>query len=133
MSMIKSILHINFLHSVNTIADRINSGHGILVTLIGLIAVFIGLIILWGVTSNFQKLVRKIEGKSQSKRTANEAIELTEQESEMDNSAEIALAIGVAISYELEEDEVSVITLRHIEQEMSPWVVASRPVSMRRP
>ena len=50
----------------------------------------------------------------------------------MDNSAEIALAIGVAISYELEEDEVSVITLRHIEQEMSPWVVASRPVSMRR-
>lgn len=133
MSMIKSILHINFLHSVNTIADRINSGHGILVTLIGLIAVFIGLIILWGVTSNFQKLVRKIEGKSQSKRTANENIELMEQESEMDNSAEIALAIGVAISYELEEDEVSVITLRHIEQEMSPWVVASRPVSMRRP
>ena len=119
MSILKSILHINFLNSANTIADRINSGHGILVTLIGVIAVFIGLIILWGVTSNFQKIVRKIEGK-------------TEQESEMDNSAEIALAIGVAISYELEEDEVSVITLRHIEQEMSPWVVASRPVSMRR-
>lgn len=133
MSIIKSILHINFLQSVNTVADRINSGHGILVTLIGVTAVFIGLIILWGVTSNFQKLVRKIEGKTQSKRTTNEDIELMEQESEMKNSAEIALAIGVAISYELEEDEVSVITLRHIEQEMSPWVVASRPVSMRRP
>ena len=133
MSLIKSILHINFLNSANTIADRINSGHGILVTLIGVIAVFIGLIILWGVTSNFQKIVRKIEGKTQSKRTANDNIEIREQESEMDNSAEIALAIGVAISYELEESEVSVITLRHIEQEMSPWVVASRPVSMRRP
>ncbi len=133
MSILKSILHINFLNSANTIADRINSGHGILVTLIGVIAVFIGLIILWGVTSNFQKIVRKIEGKTQSKRTANDNIEIMEQESEMDNSAEIALAIGVAISYELEEDEVSVITLRHIEQEMSPWVVASRPVSMRRP
>ena len=132
MSLIKSILHINFLNSANTIADRISSGHGILVTLIGVIAVFIGLIILWGVTSNFQKIVRKIEGKTQSKRTANDNIEITEQESEMDHSAEIALAIGVAISYELEEDEVSVITLRHIEQEMSPWVVASRPVSMRR-
>ena len=132
MSILKSILHINFLNSANTIADRISSGHGILVTLIGVIAVFIGLIILWGVTSNFQKIVRKIEGKTQSKRTANDNIEITEQESEMDNSAEIALAIGVAISYELEEDEVSVITLRHIEQEMSPWVVASRPVSMRR-
>jgi len=133
VSILKSILHINFLNSANTIADRINSGHGILVTLIGVIAVFIGLIILWGVTSNFQKIVRKIEGKTQSKRTANDNIEIMEQESEMDNSAEIALAIGVAISYELEEDEVSVITLRHIEQEMSPWVVASRPVSMRRP
>jgi Na+-transporting methylmalonyl-CoA/oxaloacetate decarboxylase gamma subunit len=132
VSILKSILHINFLNSANTIADRISSGHGILVTLIGVIAVFIGLIILWGVTSNFQKIVRKIEGKTQSKRTANDNIEITEQESEMDNSAEIALAIGVAISYELEEDEVSVITLRHIEQEMSPWVVASRPVSMRR-
>jgi Na+-transporting methylmalonyl-CoA/oxaloacetate decarboxylase gamma subunit len=132
VSILKSILHINFLNSANTIADRINSGHGILVTLIGVIAVFIGLIILWGVTSNFQKIVRKIEGKTQSKRTANDNIEIMEQESEMDNSAEIALAIGVAISYELEEDEVSVITLRHIEQEMSPWVVASRPVSMRR-
>ena len=132
MSILKSILHINFLNSANTIADRISSGHGILVTLIGVIAVFIGLIILWGVTSNFQKIVRKIEGKTQSKRTANDNIEITEQESEMDHSAEIALAIGVAISYELEEDEVSVITLRHIEQEMSPWVVASRPVSMRR-
>jgi Na+-transporting methylmalonyl-CoA/oxaloacetate decarboxylase gamma subunit len=132
VSILKSILHINFLNSANTIADRISSGHGILVTLIGVIAVFIGLIILWGVTSNFQKIVRKIEGKTQSKRTANDNIEIREQESEMDNSAEIALAIGVAISYELEEDEVSVITLRHIEQEMSPWVVASRPVSMRR-
>jgi len=132
VSLIKSILQINFLNSANTIADRINSGHGILVTLIGVIAVFIGLIILWGVTSNFQKIVRKIEGKTQSKGIANDNIEIREQESEMDNSAEIALAIGVAISYELEEDEVSVITLRHIEQEMSPWVVASRPVSMRR-
>ena len=132
MSILKSILHINFLNSANTIADRISSGHGILVTLIGVIAVFIGLIILWGVTSNFQKIVRKIEGKTQSKGIANDNIEIREQESEMDNSAEIALAIGVAISYELEEDEVSVITLRHIEQEMSPWVVASRPVSMRR-
>ena len=132
MSILKSILHINFLNSANTIADRINSGHGILVTLIGVIAVFIGLIILWGVTSNFQKIVRKIEGKTQSKGIANDNIEIREQESEMDNSAEIALAIGVAISYELEESEVSVITLRHIEQEMSPWVVASRPVSMRR-
>ncbi|MEJ2537692.1 MAG: OadG family protein [Calditrichia bacterium] len=133
MSILKSILHINFLNSANTIADRISSGHGILVTLIGVIAVFIGLIILWGVTSNFQKIVRKIEGKTQSKGIANDNIEIREQESEMDNSAEIALAIGVAISYELEESEVSVITLRHIEQEMSPWVVASRPVSMRRP
>jgi Na+-transporting methylmalonyl-CoA/oxaloacetate decarboxylase gamma subunit len=132
VSILKSILHINFLNSANTIADRISSGHGILVTLIGVIAVFIGLIILWGVTSNFQKIVRKIERKTQSKGTANDNIEIREQESEMDNSAEIALAIGVAISYELEEDEVSVITLRHIEQEMSPWVVASRPVSMRR-
>ena len=133
MSILKSILHINFLNSANTIADRINSGHGILVTLIGVIAVFIGLIILWGVTSNFQKIVRKIEGKTQSKGIADDNIEIREQESEIDNSAEIALAIGVAISYELEESEVSVITLRHIEQEMSPWVVASRPVSMRRP
>lgn len=133
MSILKSILYINFLKNFDSIVDRINSGHGILVTFIGLIAVFIGLVILWGVTSNFQKLVQKIEGKTGSNKATSENLKTMDQESEMDNSSEIALAIGVAISYELEEDEVSVITLRHIEQEMSPWVVASRPVSMRRP
>ncbi|MEJ2634451.1 MAG: hypothetical protein P8184_04055, partial [Calditrichia bacterium] len=46
---------------------------------------------------------------------------------------EIAAAIGVALAYELEEEEISVITLRNIEQEMSPWVVASRPATMRQP
>ncbi len=116
----------NIFETVNT---RIESGHGYLVTIIGLVAVFSGLLVLWAVTAGLPKFIAKIEKNPASKRSEERAAE--GGKTEADTREAVAAAIGVALCCELEEEEISVITLRHIEQEMSPWVVASRPTTMR--
>ena len=110
------------------ITSRINAGHGILITVIGLLTVFGGLVFLWAVTSLFPRLTARLEGKKYQSPKA----EKTEPEAaEKDPYGDIAIAIGVALCCELEEEDISIITLRNIEQEVSPWVVASRQTTMR--
>lgn len=115
-----------------TIVTRIQNGHGMLVTVIGLVAVFSGLVILWMVTANLPRFISWMEGgkKRASGETKPHPPGVEKEEQTMD---EVAAVIAVALCCELEEEEISVITLRHIEQEMSPWVVASRPTTMRHP
>ncbi len=119
---------IKWITSIN-ILDRISEGNGFLITMVGLSAVFIGLIILWFVTASFPRLVGFLEKKS---RPAQSRTASGDQDMPGANDSDnIAVAIGVALCCELEEEEVSILTLRHIEQEMSPWVVASKPTTMR--
>ena len=113
---------------LDVLSQRLESGHGILVTVIGLIAVFTGLVVLWGVTAAFPKMLALLE-KKPAKRE--ETVSAGETESVSDNKKDIAIAIGVALCLELEDEDISVITLRNIEQDISPWVVASRPTIMR--
>jgi hypothetical protein len=114
------------------ILERLNNGHGLLVTVIGLFAVFVGLVILWLVTANLQRILKLFE-----RLTGRSTVTTSDLTAEMERTdipiEEIMAAIGVALYMELEEEELSVLTLRHIEQEMSPWVVASRPSTMRQP
>ncbi len=133
MDVLKSLLSIFHSSLWEGVFDRINNGHGIFVTIIGLLAVFAGLVILWAVTANLPNLINLFEKKPGPRRISS-ALGEDELEAEEEKTyREIAAAIGVALAYELEEEEISVITLRNIEQEMSPWVVASRPATMRQP
>jgi hypothetical protein len=120
------------LHVSSEILKRLNNGHGLLVTVIGLLAVFVGLVILWLVTANLQRILKLFE-----RLTSQRTVATSDLTAEIERSdipiEEIMAAIGVALYLELEEEELSVLTLRHIEQEMSPWVVASRPSTMRQP
>jgi len=113
------------------IVTRIQNGHGILITVIGLVAVFSGLVILWMVTANLPRLISLIEGEKRSAGKEKKPLHPLADKSEEKVMEEVAVAIAVTLCCELEEEEISVITLRHIEHEMSPWVVASRPTTMR--
>ncbi len=119
-----NLLAISLLNTFDTITQRIGNGNGFLITAIGLFTVFLGLLILWGVTSNLQRITqwRGIQRKSKSKNIPPQSDQATD---------ELAAAITIALHLELDDEEISVITLRHQEQEMSPWVVASRPATMR--
>jgi len=110
--------------------ERINSGHGFLVTAIGLIAVFLGLLVLWGVTSSLKFFIEKISRQSNLTNIQSRNFEESDL-SEESIDKEVIAAITIALHYEL-EDTQSKLTLRHHEQDMSPWVVASRPTTMRR-
>ena len=112
----------------DVLSQRLESGHGVLVTTIGLIAVFTGLVILWAVTASFPKILALLDKKPARKE---DTVPAGETESVSDNKKDIAIAISVALCLELEDEDISVITLRNIEQDISPWVVASRPTIMR--
>ena len=121
------IIHSNLWENIFT---RIQQGHGILITIIGLAAVFFGLVMLWALTSNFQRIIPKIERRSKKKRPSLQDMTSKIADEEKTYYNEISAAIGIALYCEL-EDEIPIITLRHIEQEMSPWIVASRSSTMR--
>ncbi|MFZ0391298.1 MAG: OadG family protein [Calditrichia bacterium] len=130
----KLLLTVNISGIIETALNRISSGHGILVAIIGLLAVFAGLLILWGITSLLPMLISAVEnsGSKADRLNSTSAAKTAEGERQPENDhSAIAVAIGVALCCELDEEDVSVITLRQIEQEMSPWVVASRPSTMR--
>ncbi len=116
-----------FTLSGSDIWQRLVGGHGFLITFIGLTAVFSGLCILWAVTSAFPRFISFLERKQNGSKSAAAAPRKTEPE----EAPALAAAIGVALCCELEDEEVSVLTLRHIEQEMSPWVVAAKSTTMR--
>ncbi len=111
--------------------NRIHEGHGLLITFIGLTAVFVGLTILWLITASFRKFVNIFEEKSVTGNGCKKRKKSAEVSKKEEELQKIALAISVALCYEMEEEEFSILTLRNIEQEMSPWVVASRPTTMR--
>lgn len=114
-----------------TISARIYNGHGLLITFIGLAAVFSGLVILWAVTASLPLLISRIEGEKKRPEKGEKHLHPLADKSTEEQMKEVAAAIAIALCCELEEEEISVITLRHLEQEMSPWVVASRPTTMR--
>ncbi len=112
--------------SGNDLWQRLTEGHGFLITFIGLTAVFSGLCILWLATSAFPRLIAFFERRQYQRKAGTSTFE----KGQMEDTA-IAAAIGVALCCELEDEEISVLTLRHIEQEMSPWVVAAKSTTMR--
>lgn len=114
-----------------TIVNRIAAGHGMLVTFTGLAAVFLGLGFLWFVTANFHHLASFLEKRSAGGGKSKKLSRRQKSDREEAPLEEIAAAIGVAMCCELEDEEISVITLRQIEQDISPWVVASRQSTMR--
>lgn len=114
---------------IEQIFSRITENQGFLISAIGLATVFSGLIVLWVVTSNLKNVIdfvlnAPIRKRKKDFRFSKESI------SDDRLSKEIIAAIAIALHLELEE-EIQIITMRHIEQEMSPWVVASRSSSMR--
>ena len=119
------------LNVFEIIVTRIENGHGILITIIGVVGVFSGLVLLWFIFLAFPYISSFLQGQPLKKEKP--ASEKLEQGSgkEKETFNEIAAAIGVALCYELEDEDISILTLRHLEQEMSPWVVASRPSTMR--
>ena len=46
------------------------------------------------------------------------------------SAEELVAVVSIAIYMEREQ-EIPILTLRHIEQDMSPWVVATKPSTMR--
>ena len=119
------------LSTFETIINRIAAGHGMLVTFTGLTAVFLGLGFLWFVTAKFQYLASFLEKKSARGGKGKKSRQKEKPDREEAPLETIAAAISVALCCELEDEEISVITLRQIEQDISPWVVASRQSTMR--
>lgn len=113
--------------SMETALERIQNGHGLLITVIGLFAVFSGLIILWGVTAAFPQVICWFRQNKSLPRSPEPGQQI--QPDEQVN--EIIAVLSITLHLELEEEEVSILTLKNTEQEMSPWVVASRPTIMR--
>lgn len=120
------------LHFGSEIFERLNNGYGLLITIIRLLAVFAGLVILWLVTANLQRIL-----KWSQKLTGQKTLITSDFTAEIGRSEipieEIMVAIDIALYLELEEEELSILTLRHNEQEISPWVVDSLPSTMRQP
>lgn len=114
-----------------TLMQRLEAGHGILVTAIGILAVFTGLLVLWGLTALVPRVIAYFENRNQSQPVISADTESDKEISRETQLREIAIAIGVALCCEMEDEEMSVLTLRNIEQDVSPWVVASRPTTMR--
>jgi hypothetical protein len=124
------ILFIILLFPIDDLLDRIREGHGFLITAIGLLAVFTGLLILWVITTALKYLIERVFQKKGLTNLKNQKVSEKELPDAI-TEEEIIAAITVALFFELEEPP-SKLTLRHHEQDMSPWVVASRPATMRR-
>ena len=124
-----AIWFISLATSLDTIFSRITENHGFLISAIGIVTVFLGLMILWAVTSNLKNIIG-FALKATIRDTKKNLQSPEKIVSEENITSEIIAAITIALYFELEE-EIQVITMRHIEQEMSPWVVASRSSSMR--
>ncbi|GAB4369958.1 MAG: hypothetical protein Kow0042_11930 [Calditrichia bacterium] len=116
---------------LNSILNKIQEGHGLLITVIGLAAVFSGLGVMWLITAYLPKIVRKIENFKNPPALLQDKQSPEEQRIEEQISPELAAAIALALTNELEDETLSVITLRDIEQDVSPWITASRPTIMR--
>lgn len=114
-----------------TLMQRLEAGHGVLVTVIGLLAVFSGLLVLWGLTSLVPRAIAYFENRHKPVETSVVETGGPAEKPQEEHLREIAIAIGVALCCEMEDEEMSVLTLRNIEQDVSPWVVASRPTTMR--
>jgi len=114
-----------------TLMQRLEAGYGFLVTVIGLLAVFSGLLVLWGLTALVPKVIYYFENRYKTEKKVPSEKGSNQEKSQEDQLREIAIAIGVALCCEMEDEEMSVLTLRNIEQDVSPWVVASRPTTMR--
>ncbi|GAB4341396.1 MAG: hypothetical protein Kow0037_28000 [Calditrichia bacterium] len=114
-----------------TLMQRLEAGHGVLVTVIGLLAVFSGLLVLWGLTALVPHAIAYFENRHKPVETGTVEAGGPSEKQQEEHLREIAIAIGVALCCEMEDEEMSVLTLRNIEQDVSPWVVASRPTTMR--
>ena len=124
------VCHVALFLITNPVLERIKESHGLLITFIGLIAVFLGLLVLWTMTTSMKILIEKINSHNKEGESRLSAETAAGDIPEKFEGYEIVAAITVALHLELEE-EPSKLTLRHMEQDMSPWVVASRPATMR--
>jgi Na+-transporting methylmalonyl-CoA/oxaloacetate decarboxylase gamma subunit len=129
MYVLTALWFISLSTFLETIFSRITVNQGLLISAIGLVTVFTGLIILWAVTSNLKNIIYFVSKAPirKSKKDPQTSKEVVRAEN---LAGEIIAAITIALHFELEE-EIQIITMRHIEQEMSPWVVASRSSTMR--
>ena len=130
MLLFLPVFHLLLIFLTNPALDRIKESHGLLITFIGLIAVFLGLLVLWTITTSMRILIEKLDSRKQASELRLSPETASGEIPERLEENEIIAAITVALHLELEE-EPSKLTLRHMEQDMSPWVVASRPATMR--
>ena len=130
MLLFLPVFHLLLIFLTNPALERIKESHGLLITFIGLIAVFLGLLVLWTITTSMRILIEKLDSRKQASELRLSPETASGEIPERLEENEIIAAITVALHLELEE-EPSKLTLRHMEQDMSPWVVASRPATMR--
>ncbi len=129
----------NILHTLGTGPfpeglKRIEQAHGFYITFAGMLAVFVGLVILWMSALLFRKLVTApIQRKEKKKVEIDSSLSPIAMVQDKDEEKTAAL-IGALIAYyeEYEMDPVKTLPLKHISQEMSPWVMVAREQMLRK-
>lgn len=124
-----------FTQILNEGLKRIEVAHGFYITFAGMLAVFLGLVVLWFSVFFFRKLVSSTIQKETKPKTME--IDSTLSLISMTQTGEdvkLAAIIAATLAYyeEFEEDPVRILPLKDMDQEMSPWVVVAREQMLRK-
>lgn len=113
---------------------NVTNAHGLYITFIGMLAVFIGLIIIWSSVVVFRKLtsIRPRDAKIQTKVIDESLSPFFTGENRTDEELAAVLAALMAYYEEYELDPVQMLPLQTMDKSMSPWVVVAREQMMRK-
>ncbi len=130
-------MNINFLNiSPDFSWGNVTAAKGLQLTMVGMITVFIGLIVIWGMVVLNRKVIsgfEKISRKGEEVNTPDKSLSPIAMVADTDNE-ELAAIIAVTCAYceEFEDDHMEILRLQNIEHEVSPWVVLAREQMMRK-
>ena len=115
--------------------DNIFNAGGFILAINGMMTVFIGLIVIWGIVNLNRVIVHRLQHKRTRKKEVNEPDKSLSPMSMIndDNLEQIAVMIATTYAYSeaFEDDHMEILNLKHFEQEISPWVVVAREQMMR--
>ncbi|GAB4168973.1 MAG: hypothetical protein Kow00108_02400 [Calditrichia bacterium] len=117
--------------------ENIFAGHGFYVTFAGMMAVFLGLLVLWIFINAFKKFATiQAQGFKKPKKSEPLVDKSLSPISMVGKSdlPRLAAIIAATCAYceEFEEDHIETLKLRDIDQEISPWAVVAREQMLRK-
>lgn len=122
---------------LNKATENIFAGHGFYVTFAGMMAVFLGLLVLWAFINGFKKFAEfQAKGFTKPKKPeplVDESLSPISMVGSRD-LAQLAAVIAATCAYceEFEEDHIETLKLKEIDQEISPWSVVAREQMLRK-